>query len=88
MQASISLGKFALPGRTSRGVIFAGIEDTTADIRAVIVHDNSNYFAFGPISILESAPAAVTAPEPSAFALAAIGFLAVAIFRRFTFARR
>jgi hypothetical protein len=88
MQASISLGKFALPGRTSRGLIFAGIEDTTADIRAVIVHDNSNYFAFGPISLLEAGPAAASAPEPSALALTAIGFLAVIIFRRFTFARR
>jgi hypothetical protein len=89
LSAQTSLGKFTLLAAPFKTPAFAGIADTTADIRAV-VHDSSNYFAFGPISLLESVPAGVPAraPEPSAFALAAVGILVVTIFGRPALFRR
>lgn len=71
-----SLGQFALSSGT--GLIFAGVLSTNPDILAITLHDNSNYFATGPLSLVESAPT----PEPVSAVLVLAGLSGAVFLRR------
>lgn len=82
--ATSSLGQFSIA--PFAGLVFAGVVSSTPEIRAIVLHDQSSYFAFGTLSVVEQVATPPGAPEPSA-ALLVLGGLALIPVRRWSLRR-
>ena len=74
-----SLGVFPASTLTAHTLLYLGVSDDVAEITSVKLHESSNYFAIGPLSLI------TTVPEPSddqSFAAAAIGMAGLVSLRR------